>query len=160
MPLAKDLVTQLTSTIDFGALAGSFAFGTIRWPRASAKLLTPRRGDAFEITLNHSETFLDHHPDGVYFKTVHIPDYPPSKSDGPDDDEYLRVSFFAAGLRRDTNYTVGVQFTPLAKWAHTVTEVSTFHTIAPASRNFRLNDGAVIDPFDVISELFPLPVAP
>ncbi len=158
-PITRDSVAQLESAVNITRLLGLFAFGMIRWPKGSPKLLTPKHADAFDITLTHTQTFLEYEPDGVHFITLIVPDFPPTKWDGPDDDAYFRVSFFATGLRRDIDYTVSVRFTPLAKWEHTVF-AGGFHVIDPPARTFKLNDGAVIAPFDVKTELVRIPFDP
>jgi hypothetical protein len=126
-------------------------FGSIRWSKQMPPLLTPKHADAFQIALSHTETFIDYEG-GAHLVTLIAPNLPPTKWDGPDDDEYYRVSFMSIGLDPEKLYTVRVTFTDKAVWTRG-NLIRLVHAIEPPSQNFKIKDISSLDPFEVKQNL-------
>ena len=149
-PLTRTLLDEWKGSIKNLHLFEGIVFGSIRWLKTMDRLLTPTHADAFEIRLSHMQTVPDHEPDGVHLITIPAPDLPPSKWDGPDNDEYYRVSFMTSGLVAQRIYSLDVSFTAQARW-----EVSRnplmrrVYSIEPLGREFSVDDISFLDPFEV-----------
>jgi hypothetical protein len=125
-------------------------FGSIRWLKTMDPLLTPKHADAFEIRLTHTEKHLDLEG-GAHWVTLPALDLPPSKWDGPDNDEYYRVSFVRSGLVDQRIYSLNVSFTAQARWEsrNPLLPGEGFHSIEPLGREFSVPDIYLLDPFEV-----------
>jgi hypothetical protein len=125
-------------------------FGSIRWLKTMDPLLTPKHADAFKIRLTHTETKLSYdYEGGAHWITLVALDLPPSKWDGPDDDEYYRVSFVTSGLVAQRIYSLDVSFTAQARWESRNPLMRRVYSIEPLGREFSVDDISFLDPFEV-----------
>ena len=145
-PLTRTLLDEWKGSIKNLHLFEGIVFGSIRWLKTMDRLLTPTHADAFEIRLSHMQTVPDHEPDGVHLITIPAPDLPPSKWDGPDNDEYHRVSFITSRLVAQRPYSLEVSFTAQARWEFSAED---FHWIEPPGRQFSVDKISFLDPFEV-----------
>src|SRR5262249_24624902 len=97
-PLTGTLLDEWKGSIKNPHIFKGTVFGSIRWLKTMDPLLTPKHADAFEIRLTHTETVLSYEGGELHFVTIVAPGLPPSKWDGPDNDEYYRVSFMTSRL--------------------------------------------------------------
>ena len=152
---AARLAKWKRSAGSIAALEGTI-FGAIRWSTGMAPLLTPRREDAFEIRLSHTESFLDY-DGGPHWVTIVAPDRPPTKWSGPDDADYLRVSFVASGLVPGRDYSLDIAFTPEARWQEVNPLMHRVHAIEPRHRGFTAGEISFLEPFEVTHRIVTTP---
>ena len=148
-PLSGTLLDEWKRSIKNLPIFKGTVIGSIRWLKTMDPLLTPKHADAFEIRLTHTQNVLDYEG-GAHCVTIVALDLPPSKWDGPDNDEYYRVSFMTSGLVAQRIYSLDVSFTAQARW-----EVSRnplmrrVYSIEPLVREFSVDDISFLDPFEV-----------
>ena len=148
-PLSGTLLDEWKGSIKNLPIFKGTVFGSIRWLKTMDPLLTPKHADAFEIRLTHTET-KPSYEGGLHWVTIVAPGLPPSKWDGPDNDEYYRVSFMTSGLVAQRIYSLDLSFTAQARW-----EVSRnplmrrVYSIEPLGREFSVDDISFLDPFEV-----------
>jgi hypothetical protein len=147
-PLSGTLLDEWKGSIKNLPIFKGNVFGSIRWLKTMDPLLTPKHADAFEIRLTHTETVLSYEG-GPHWVTIVAPGLPPSKWDGPDDDEYYRVSFMTSGLVAQRIYSLDVSFTAQARWESRNPMLRRVHSIEPLGREFSVDDISFLDPFEV-----------
>jgi hypothetical protein len=122
-PFDSDFVKNLISS---GALEIQGAvYGQIRWPRSMATISTPDRGTSFSFTTWLNQGFTDYEK-GITQALPAPLQLPYLTTNGPDDDDYYRVSF-STTVQHDTQYRLQI-----------VVKVFTIDT-----------DGHVLEPYDV-----------
>lgn len=135
-------------------LAGT-VWGTIRWRKSLGRpLLSPMSG-AFEIRHGFWQEKTDYVEGGYKTVEIYAPLAPPSKWDGPDDDDYHRVSFTAEAKAGDEQL-IAVAFAAGVPWQPTKPFQRASHrVIDPPQRGFH-HDGrrTVLEPFNVIRKSF------
>ena len=115
-PLTRTLLDEWKGSIKNLPIFKGTVIGSIRWLKTMDPLLTPKHADAFELKLTYTQNVLDHKDDGVHCVTIVGLDLPPSKWDGPDHDEYYRVTFMTSRLVAQRIYFLDVSFTAQARW--------------------------------------------
>ena len=148
-PLSGTLLDEWKGSIKNPHIFKGTVFGSIRWLKTMEPLLTPKHADAFELKLHHTQNVRDHKDDGVHCVTLVAWDLPPSKWDGPDNDEYYRVTFMTSGLAAKRIYSLDVSFTAQARWESRNPQLEGFHWIEPLGRQFSVDDISFLDPFEV-----------
>jgi hypothetical protein len=123
-------------------------WGTIRWPKSLGRPLSHTLASAFVIDHVHWDSIPEFYDGGIKYIQLLAPHPEPSKWDGPDDENFHRVSFMAQTPQRQTQ--ISVKFTPHVAWNHIGGSV--YRHIDSPQRRFLKDDGAyVLKPFEVIS---------
>jgi hypothetical protein len=148
-PLSGTLLDEWKGSIKNPHIFKGTVFGSIRWLKTMEPLLTPKHADAFEIRVTHTENKLDFEGGEAHWVTIVAPDLPPSKWDGPDHDEYYRVTFMTSRLVAQRIYFLDVSFTAQARWESRNPLLGGFHWIEPPGREFSVDDISFLDPFEV-----------
>ena len=147
-PLTRTLLDEWKGSIKNPHIFKGTVIGSIRWLKTMDPLLTPKHADAFEIRLTHTQKVLDYEG-GPHCVAIVALDLPPSKWDGPDNDEYYRVTFMTSGLVAQRIYSLDVSFTAQARWESRNPLLERFHWIEPPGRQFSVDDISFLDPFEV-----------
>ena len=145
-PLSGTLLDEWKGSIKNLPIFKGTVFGSIRLLKTMDPLLTPKHADAFEIRLTHTETKPSYEGGRLHWVTIVAPGLPPLKWDGPDNDEYYRVSFMTSGLVAQRIYSLDVSFTAQARWEFSAED---FHWIEPPGRQFSVDKISFLDPFEV-----------
>ena len=139
--LTKDLVKRLPPAYFANAIVGE-----IRWPKWMPTISAPNRGDYFTLKLTYWTEKLDRRTGGA--EKIFTQLLPFMTKNGPDDDEYFRVSFMAT--RQQTHYEMTLEITPNDEALWRPEPSFRRHVVAPASRAFTADKtGPLLDPFDV-----------
>jgi len=127
-------------------------WGSIYWRRSMGRPLTPKLSIAFVIEHVSWQSKLEYTDGGYRFIDLLSPHSEPSKWDGPDDDDYHRVTFMTQATQGHNQIRVG--FAPGVGWQHgiqlPVTKLG-YRDIAPPWRDFEKGEiGYVLEPFEVV----------
>jgi len=149
-PLSGTLLDEWKGSIKNLHIFKGTVFGSIRWLKTMDPLLTPKHADAFEIRLTHPETYPDYEGGVLHWVTLVALDLPPSKWDGPDNDEYYRVTFMTSRLVAQRIYSLDVSFTAQARWESRNPLLGEgLYSIEPLGREFSVDDISFLDPFEI-----------
>ncbi len=133
-------------------------WGTIRWPKSFGRPLGSTLASAFVIKHVHWDSRMEITPSGVArIIDILAPHPEPSKWDGPDDEDYYRVSFMADTPQRPTR--IRVSFAEDIRWEKILGTyiIRGYRDIAPSERQFIKGDKmSVLEPFEVVIKPFSL----
>jgi hypothetical protein len=148
-PVHIEAVTEWTANIP--ELKDTI-WGSIQWRKSLGRPAGRRPADGFSI-LHQS------HPPGPYdaktgkFVDLPAPHNEPTKWDGPEDDEYYRVTFMVWEAPNEKQ-SVDVGFAFPLRWktgSESVTvKVGPFRKISPSSQGWNGGDPGVLGPFEVL----------
>jgi hypothetical protein len=128
-------------------------WGMIRWRKALGRPNTVTLASAFVIERTCWQTELVFEKGALREKTFLVPLREPSKWDGPDDEDYYRVSFMADTPQLTTR--VRVDFAPLTAWEHGIQMIAGFRDIEPSGAGFvKGSQRVVLDPFEVVRKSY------
>jgi hypothetical protein len=146
-PVHVEAVGELTAK--FPELRDTI-WGSIQWRKSLGRPAGPRLADGFSILHMSSKSVQD----AITGKVLEIPEphFEPTKLDGPEDDEYYRVTFMAreaGGLQ-----SVDVDFAFPLGWEtgneSLIVKFGPFREISPSSQSWHGGDAIVLGPFEVL----------
>jgi hypothetical protein len=128
-------------------------WGAIRWRKSIGRPLVPTLATAFIIEHVSWQCVHTYHPEGgPQYVDVLYPHREPSKWDGPDDDDYHRVSFMTQTVQGKNR--IKVDFAANVGWQHGIERQITergYRDIDPPARDFNKSErGYVVEPFEVV----------
>jgi hypothetical protein len=122
-------------------------WGEIRWQKALGRPFSPTLASAFVIEHSHQQSVMEYVGGGVKFIDILAPHPEPSKWDGPDDEEYYRVSF-KAETPQGYPTRIRVNFAAQVGWEH---QGRGFRFISPPEKQFLKSDKfTVLEPFEIV----------
>jgi hypothetical protein len=140
--ITKDLLRRLQSEL----LLKDTVIGEIRWPKSWTTATVADRGSRFLLTLSYITKVLDLETGRTIKLNTTI--MPFKTKNGPDDENYYRVSFMAPRLGAGTEYTIQILTLDQSLWPEPADE---HRLVYPDSRVFVFGEnGQVLDPFDVV----------
>jgi hypothetical protein len=152
-PITSEWVSDLKNSDVVPLLLGPTVWGTIQWRKSLGRPWGKSLGDVFWIEHTGTQVVLVGTPPGsAHEETAIVPLPEPSKWDGPEDDDYFRVSFMT--------YTGPGYNTIEPKWIfplywETETESfevlgldGSFREISPPAQGWN-GDDVVLDPFEI-----------
>ena len=153
-PMTKDRLDHWVGELRVRAdILADTVWGTIRWSKALGRPYSATLAGAFKIEHTHVQFVKEFVQGGARYIELTVPHAEPSKWDGPEDDEYFRVSFMASAAegqqtRIRVNFANGVGWEP-----RLFVTGRGYRDIEPAERRFaKSNSRLVLEPFDVVSK--------
>lgn len=129
-------------------------WGTIQWRKSIGRPLAPTLASAFVIEHVSWQSKLEYTQDGGFkFIDLVVPHSEPWKWDGPEDENYYRVSFMTETTQRPNR--IRVNFAANIGWEHQIETIGRgYRDIEPSERQFlKGEEPYVIEPFEVVRRL-------
>jgi hypothetical protein len=150
-PITTERLTSWTATSVIRAdILANTIWGTIRWRKTLGRPTLPVLASAFVIEHRSWQQELNIVNGVGRYERITVPHGEPSKWDGPEDDEFYRVSFLSASTQLETR--IRVDFAPGVSWDRRIQIIGRgFNDIEPPWRWFAKGTAPrVLAPFDII----------
>ncbi len=144
------LVSWTSGSVIRADILANTIWGTIRWRKTLGRPTVPVLASAFVIEHRSWQEELNIVNGVGHWERITVPHGEPSKWDGPEDDEFYRVSFMSASTQLETR--IRVDFASAAGWERPIHIIGRgFNDIEPHWRWFATGSAPrVLAPFEII----------
>ncbi|MCU1246257.1 MAG: hypothetical protein JWN02_2167 [Acidobacteria bacterium] len=132
-------------------------WGTIQWPKALGRPITPTLAAAFKIEHIAWQVIVWGSQEAPMSQEIALPTAPLSIWDGPNDRDHYRVTFMGRPSLREN--AINVSFAAGVGWEKPVQVIPGYRILSPSGIAFHHLEGkrTVLEPFNVINKPFLAP---